>query len=280
LIARGLGVQVTPAGKLAAGQVTFTVPMNPPLGVTVMVDGPLAPAVAVAALPLMVNEPVLVTVKLTLLEVPPPGAGFVTVTAGVPAVAMSDARMPAVSCVALTKVVVLAAPAKLTVEAFTKFVPFTVSVNAGPPAAALVGESVVIVGTGLVPAVMVKVGGVGFRSGPPPGCGVNRSMGKDPAVVKSEFGSVTVMEVAEQAVMFACGTGLRLKSTSVALVPPQTIEPPLAVSEKFVVPVVVVVGLIEAITGIGLKMVNGTALVVPAGDVLVTVTEAAPPLAS
>ena len=53
--------------------------------------------------------------------------------------------------------VVFAAPAKFTVEAFTKFDPFTVKVNAGPPAAALVGESAVIVGTGLLARVPVKV---------------------------------------------------------------------------------------------------------------------------
>lgn len=59
LIASGFGEQVTPGGKAAAGQVTLTVPVKPPVGVTVMVDAPLAPpAVAVTALPLMVKEPV------------------------------------------------------------------------------------------------------------------------------------------------------------------------------------------------------------------------------
>jgi hypothetical protein len=38
LIASGFGEHVTPAGNPAAGQVTFTVPVNPPVGVTVMVD--------------------------------------------------------------------------------------------------------------------------------------------------------------------------------------------------------------------------------------------------
>lgn len=38
----------------------------------------------------------------------------------------------------------------------TKFVPFTVSVNAAPPAAAVVGRIVVIVGTGLLLALIVK----------------------------------------------------------------------------------------------------------------------------
>lgn len=43
---------------------------------------------------------VAVTVKVRELEAPPPGVGFVTVTAGVPAVAISLTRMAAVSCVA------------------------------------------------------------------------------------------------------------------------------------------------------------------------------------
>jgi hypothetical protein len=64
LIASGFGEQVTPAGNPVAGQVTFTVPVNPPVGVTVMVDGPLAPAVAVTAVPLIVKLPWLVTVTV------------------------------------------------------------------------------------------------------------------------------------------------------------------------------------------------------------------------
>jgi hypothetical protein len=60
LIASGFGVHVTPGGSV--GQVTFTFPVNPPVGVTVMVDVPLPPAVTVAALPAIVNEPGLVTV--------------------------------------------------------------------------------------------------------------------------------------------------------------------------------------------------------------------------
>jgi hypothetical protein len=55
-----------------------------------------------------------------------------------------------VSCVGLTKVVVPAVPLKLTTEEETKFVPFTVSVKAAPPATALAGESDAIVGRGLL----------------------------------------------------------------------------------------------------------------------------------
>jgi len=265
----------------AAGQVTVTAPENPPVRVTVIVEFPVdvvpaAPAAVVTvALPAVcVKVPVAVTGKVTLLEVPPPGVGFVTVTVGLPEVAMSDARMEAISWVALTKVVALAAPPKFTVEVFTKLVPFTVRVNAGPPAVALVGESVVIVGTGLLDWVIVKVGGFKFVSGPPPGCGVNKSMGTTAAVVKSVSGSFTVIDADEQAVMF--DRTKELKSTTVALAPPQTIDAPLTISEKFVVPVVVVVGLMVLITGIGFKIVKGTPFVgfSCAGSVTVTVADA------
>jgi hypothetical protein len=137
--------------------------------------------------------------------------------------------------------------------------------------------TLVFVGAG-VPGVIVRRGGAWFKSGPPPGCGVKRSIatpGAGTAVAKSESGSFTVMEVAEQAVVFDLTN--ELKSTTVALEPPQMIDPPLTVSEKLVVPAVTVVGLMVLIMGTGFKIVNGTAFVVPGGDVLVTVTEAAAP---
>jgi len=49
----------------------------------------------------------------------------------------------------LTKVVVRAEPFHSTVAPFTKFVPLTVKVNAGPPTPALFGESEVRPGAGL-----------------------------------------------------------------------------------------------------------------------------------
>lgn len=88
----------------------------------------------------------LVTVKLIALEVPPSGAGLVTLTPGVPVEAILEAGMAAVNCVELTKVVAAADPPNLTVEAATKFVPVIVSVNAAPPATAMLGEIAVIVG--------------------------------------------------------------------------------------------------------------------------------------
>src|SRR5437660_7622577 len=88
------------------------------------------------------------TVNCCALEVPPPGAGFVTVILNVPAVARSVAGIAAVSCVALTKVVVRAEPLKFTVELETKFVPFNVSVKAASGTDLLDGK--MLVGVGLV----------------------------------------------------------------------------------------------------------------------------------
>ena len=91
----------------------------------------------------------LVVVKVVALEVPPPGAGLVTVTAIVPVEAMLAAGMAAVNCVELRNLVAGADPPKLTIEAATKFVPLIVSVKAAPPEVPLFGEIVVIVGMGL-----------------------------------------------------------------------------------------------------------------------------------
>jgi hypothetical protein len=73
---------------------------------------------------------------------------LVTFTADVPVETMLEAGMAAVNCVELTNVVGGAAPPKLTTEDATKFVPSIVSVKAAPPAKALFGEIVVIVGVG------------------------------------------------------------------------------------------------------------------------------------
>lgn len=106
--------------------------------------------------------------KLMEFDVPPPGVGFVTVTAGVPALATSVAKIAAVNCVAFTNVVVLGLPPKFTTDALTKFEPFTVNVNDPEPAVTPVGESTVIAGTGFVPAVTLKFIELDV---PPPGAG-------------------------------------------------------------------------------------------------------------
>jgi hypothetical protein len=89
------------------------------------------------------------TEKLAAIEVPPPGAGFVTVTESVAAVAASEAGRDAVSAVELTNVVGTDLALKLTTELALKFEPLTERVNAGLPAATLVGEMLFKRGSGL-----------------------------------------------------------------------------------------------------------------------------------
>ena len=138
MVVRALALMLTT--ELGMKFVPFTVSVNAPepaatpVGDNVVIVGTgLLPAV---------------TLKLTEFDAPPPGVGFVTTTSGVPALATSAARIDAVTCVELTNAVVLLAPPKLTVAPFTKFVPFTVSVNPATPAVTPVGDKLVIVGTG------------------------------------------------------------------------------------------------------------------------------------
>jgi hypothetical protein len=109
-------------------------------------------------------------------------SGLRTVTAADPVAAMSVAAMLAVTRVALPNVVVRGAPFHSTVAPETKFVPSTVSVNAAPPAVALLGVSAVIVGADAAGAVIVN--GRATDS-PPPGLGVNTVTEAVPAAVIS-----------------------------------------------------------------------------------------------
>ena len=193
-------------------------------------------------------------------EVPPPGAGLVTVTLNVPAVAMSAAVIAAVTCVALTNVVVFAAPLKFTTDADTNPVPFTVSVNAVPPLIALVGESDVIVGAGLFTA------NDEFPDVPPPGAGFVTVTFNDPAV-------------AICAAVIAAVTCVALTTVVVAAVPLKlTTEDelkfvPLTVNVKAAPPASALDGESDVIVGTGLFTVNGEAPEVPPpGAGLVTVT--------
>ena len=129
----------------------FTVaPFTKPTPLTVSVNA-AEPATALEGESDPIVGTALSIVKETAFDIPP-GAGFVTVTVAVPAVAISAAVIAAVNCVALTKVVVLAAPLNFTTDVDTKPVPLTVRVKAAPPALALVGEREVVVGAGLLMA--------------------------------------------------------------------------------------------------------------------------------
>src|SRR5207249_10488864 len=100
----------------------------------------------------------------------PPGVGLETVTETVPAVAIAAAVIWAVSWRWLTNVVVRLLPFQRMTEVIAKLFVFevAVSVNAAPPAVALVGEIELSVGAGFV-AVMLNVFAVDV---PPPGVGV------------------------------------------------------------------------------------------------------------
>src|SRR5580704_11128357 len=115
-------------------------------------------------------------------EVPPPGAGFVTVTFAVPAVAISLAKIDAVSCIELTNVVTRGLPFQFTLELVMKPPPVTVSVNAAPTAVAEEGFKFEIVGAGFGGASMKNV--MSFEI-PPPGAGVTTVISADPGIAMS-----------------------------------------------------------------------------------------------
>ena len=203
-------------------------------------------------------------VKLAEFDVPPPGAGFTTVTIAEPLLAMSVAGMAAVNCVALPKVVVRALPFHRTVEPFTKPLPFTIKVNAAPPVVAEFGFNVVMPGVGLL---MVKVAAAEV---PPPGAGLFTVTLAVPAVAMSLAGMAAVNCVALPKVVVR---GLPFHCT----VEPFTKPLPLTVNVNAVPPAVTAFGLKVVIVGAGLLIVNVRLFEVPPpGAGLTTVTVAVP----
>jgi hypothetical protein len=159
----GLKLATAPVGNPLAAKVIC--PVNPPTAGVPMVYIAGCPAVTVCMPLVGVNaNPAIVNVCAP--EAPPPGVGFNTVTIAVPALAISLTGTAAVSCVALTNVVVSAVPFHCTIEALTKFVPVAVNVNVAPPAVAEFGEMLASVGTGLFAALIVNVCA---PDAPPPG---------------------------------------------------------------------------------------------------------------
>ncbi len=246
--------------------VVFAVPLNfttdealkfVPLTVSVNAAPPANP---LAGESVVIVGTGLFTVNCELPDMPPPGAGLVTVTLKVPAAAISAAVMDAVTCVALTIAVVFAAPLKFTTDDELKFVPFTVSVNAAPPANPLVGESVVIVGSGLF-----TVNGE-LPDAPPPGLGLVTITLNVPAAAMSAavIGAVTCVALTNVVVLAA-----PLKLT----VAPETKFVPFTVSVNAAPPAVALDGDSVAIAGAGLFTANGEIPdVPPPGAGLVTVT--------
>ena len=136
LVARGAPFQFTV--EVETKLVPFTVKMK----------SALPAAIQVGLIEVVVGTGLLI-VNVTEFDVPPPGAGFTTVTDAVPTVATFAAGTIAVSWVEETNVVVKGEPFQLTVEAGeveTKLVPFTVKVNWPLPAMVDVGLIEVMVG--------------------------------------------------------------------------------------------------------------------------------------
>ena len=132
-------------------------PLTKPVPFTVKVI-PALPVVAVFGLIVVTTGVGLLTPNVSAAEVPPPGAGETTVTLAVAAVVKSLAGMAAVSCVALTKLVVRLLPFHCTVEPLTKPEPFTVKVNPALPTAMLDGASEVATGAGLSCWILMLAG--------------------------------------------------------------------------------------------------------------------------
>jgi hypothetical protein len=119
-----------------------------PLTVNVNCGSPHAAQIGLSEL--MVGAALMVSVTAPDVDAHPP-----TVIEAVPGVAMRAAGTVAVSCFELTNVVASGLPFQFTVEPETKLLPFTVSVNCGPPAAMQVGLIELIVGA--LPIVITRV---------------------------------------------------------------------------------------------------------------------------
>ena len=127
-----------------------------------------------------------------MLEVPPPGAGFCTLTVAEPTELKSEAGICAINDVVDTKVVATALPFHNTCEVETNCVPVTVRVRAGLPARAVNGERELIVGTGFGGVLIVKLSALDV---PPPGMGLCTVILAVPAVVRSDAGICAVSDV-------------------------------------------------------------------------------------
>lgn len=132
-----------------------------------------------------------VIVKVTAFDDPAPGAGLNTVMVAVPAVAISDAGICAVTCVTLSTVVGRSAPFQRTTEPGAKFVPVTESWKVGPPATDELGLSSVMVGGAklIVSVTALEV--------PPPGVGLTTVIAAVPPLAISVADIVARSSVAE-----------------------------------------------------------------------------------
>jgi hypothetical protein len=166
-------------------------------------------------------------------DVPP--HGLTTVIEAVPGLAMREADTVAVSCVEETNVVVSAAPFQFTIEVEMKFMPLTVNVNCGSPAAAQIGLSELMVGT----AAMVSVTALEVDAHPP------TVIEAVPGVAMSAAGTVAVSCLVVTNVVTR---GLPFQYTVSPWM--KSLLGPFTVSVKSGPPAAMQVGLIELIVGV------------------------------
>jgi hypothetical protein len=115
---------------------------------------PLESATSISVVPWL---PPAKTVKFTEFEGPPPGAGFVTTTGKLSAVARSSAVREIVSWVELTYVAMRAIPLNVTAEVEMNPVPLMVKFCGDAPTVRELGERDVMEGTGLATPEPVTV---------------------------------------------------------------------------------------------------------------------------
>jgi hypothetical protein len=169
--------------------VTLLTPLTKPVPVIVNWNAAPPASAFVGESEVTVGDGLLI-VKSKFPEAPPPGAGLTTETLIVPPVAMSAVGICTVIVVAVIEAGTRPVNVpKVTVAPGTKFVPVIVSVNAAPPAVALVGESNVIAG------VELSTANVSGPLVPPPGAALITTTVTGPAVARSTAGTLTVSVV-------------------------------------------------------------------------------------
>ena len=179
----------------------------------------------------------------TAFEVPPPGDGFVTVTAAVVGAAMSVLVMLAVNLVAETYLVVRFEPFHLTWDDVTNPLPSTVKVNARPFAFAEAGLRVAMTGNGLLTVNVLEV------DVPPPGVGLRTLTEAVPLAAMSDAATMAVSRVAETNVVVRLDPFQRTVEVG-------TKPAPSTVMTKLAPPTRVELGFMLAIEGTGLFTVR------------------------
>src|SRR5271154_4731780 len=173
------------------------------------------------------------------VEVPPPGGGLSTVTWPVPTALRSEARIAAVSCVPVTKVVTRACPFHCTTDADVNPLPLTAMLAPAPPPLSDEGWTEEIEGNGLPATVNAAV-----VVTPPPGGGFDTETWAVPPYWTSvarmaACNCVLLIYVVDRKELFHSTTDVEAKPF------------PLTVNVKAPLPAVAVFGEIDDRLGVG-----------------------------